>query len=138
AHAIFGVGVVLIGFGVLGRLRIAFPRVLIAVWGIMAVAALLQWPTWPRLFRTLLAYGLASRVPVAVIMFLAMRGNWGTHYDYVGMPPPFQMPFWPRYLWLGFFPQVVFWVGFTVLNGSLAGSLVAVALRRRTAAAPAA
>jgi hypothetical protein len=36
---------------------------------------------WPALGRTLLAYGLAARVPVALLMLVAMLGNWGTHYD---------------------------------------------------------
>jgi hypothetical protein len=44
------------------------------------------------------AYGLAARIPVVVVMFLAMAGNWGTHYDYVGAPEPFQMALWPRIL----------------------------------------
>jgi hypothetical protein len=64
-------------------------------------------------------------------MFLAMRGNWGTHYDYVGMPPQFQMSLLPKFLWLGFFPQLVFWVGFTILTGSLAGSIAAVVISRQ-------
>ena len=58
--------------------RISLPRLIL-------VPALLS------LGRTLLAYGLAARIPVAGIMFLAMMGRWGTHYDYVGMPPEFQM-----------------------------------------------
>jgi hypothetical protein len=131
-HAIFGFALVygLLYSGVFRRLPIHFPRVLIVGWLLMVVAALLQWPTWPRLARTLLVYGLLSRLPVALVMFLAMRGNWGTHYDYVGMGGPFVMPFWPRFLWLAFFPQLVLWVAFTVLAGSLAGSLVAVARGR--------
>lgn len=36
---------------------------------------------WPALGRTLLAYGLAARIPVALLMLVAMLGNWGTHYD---------------------------------------------------------
>ena len=59
------------------------------------------------------------------------------HAVYVGMPAPFQLPFWPRFLWLALFPQLVFWVGFTILAGSFAGSLVALAARRRAAVAPA-
>jgi hypothetical protein len=70
-------------------------------------------------------YGLAARIPVAAVMFLAMAGAWGTHYDYVGMPRHFQMPFWPRYLWLALVPQLVFWVAFTVLLGGIGGVLVA-------------
>ena len=63
-------------------------------------------------------------------MLLAMRGNWGTHYDYVGVPFALQLSFWPRFFWLAFFPQLVFWVGFTILIGTLAGSLAIVLLMR--------
>lgn len=36
---------------------------------------------WPALGRTLLACGLAARIPVALPMLVAMLGNWDTHYD---------------------------------------------------------
>ena len=112
------------------RLPVPFPPILLFIWLVMVLGAAIAWVGWPALARTLLAYGLASRLVVAVVMLLAMRGNWGTHYDYVGMPPAFQMPFWPRFLWLAFFPQIVFWVAFTVLLGMLAGSLYAVLFLR--------
>ena len=132
-----------IGYGVLGVIVAAAslfflipalelelrPR-LVLVWSAMAVAALIQLVAWPALFKTLLAYGLAARIPVVVVMFLAMRGDWGTHYDYVGMPPQFQMSLLPRFFWLGFFPQLIFWVGFTILAGSLSGSMVAAMITR--------
>jgi hypothetical protein len=35
---------------------------------------------WPALGRILLAYGLAVRIPIALLMLVAMLGNWGTHY----------------------------------------------------------
>jgi hypothetical protein len=34
-----------------------------------------------HLFKTLLLYGLAARIPVIIVMGLAIHGNWGTHYD---------------------------------------------------------
>jgi hypothetical protein len=100
-----------------------FPRILLVIWAAYAAGAAIQIFAWPGLVRVLLVYGLGSRLVVAAIMFFAMLGNWGTHYDYVGMPAPFQMPFWPRFLWLAFFPQLVFWVGFTAMLGTLSGSL---------------
>lgn len=112
-----------------------FPHVLLLIWALGALAAAVAWAIWPMLARTLLVYGLLSRLAVVVVMFLAMSGEWGTHYDYVGMPSEFQMPFWPRFLWLAFFPQLVFWVAFTIVAGMLAGTAVA-ALRRSAAAAP--
>jgi hypothetical protein len=89
----------------------------------MAIAAISQFPGWPALAKVLLAYGLAARIPIVLVMLLAMHGNWGTHYDYVGITLPSPMDFWSRFFWLAFFPQTVFWVGFTILIGSLSGSL---------------
>jgi hypothetical protein len=112
------------------RLPVSFPHILIFIWLIMVVAAIIQLAGWPALFKTLLVYGLASRIPVAIVMFLAMRGNWGTHYDYVGFPPQYQLGFWRGFFWLAFFPQLVFWVGFTILIGSLSGSIAAAFVHR--------
>ena len=106
-----------------------FPVILIPLWLFWAAAAALQYFAWPALFKTLLAYGLAARVPVAIIMFLAMLGSWGTHYDYVGTPLQFSMPLIPRYFWLAFFPQLVAWVAFTITLGTFAG-VIAVAIAR--------
>jgi hypothetical protein len=47
------------------------------------------------------------------------------------MPEPFQMPLWPRFFWLALVPQLVFWSAFTIVLGSLTGSLAAVYLSRR-------
>ena len=102
---------------------------LMIIWAVMVIAALVHLWTWPALFKTLLAYGWASRLPVVVVYFMAMRGNWGTHYDYVGTPLQFSMPLIPRYFWLAFFPQLVAWVAFTINVGTLAG-VVAVAVAR--------
>jgi hypothetical protein len=110
---------------------VPFPQVLIFVWLWMAVGAVIQWFGWPALFRALLAYGFAARIPVAVVMLLAMMGNWGTHYDYVGMPLEFQMHLVSKYFWLAFFPQLIFWVGFTIIAGSIAGTLTAAIILRR-------
>jgi hypothetical protein len=130
AWPVAGLAVVLVGLRLSGRVPLRFPPILLVVWLVMAAGAALAWFGWPALGRTLLAYGLASRLPVVVIMLLAMRGNWRTHYDYVGMPPAFQMDFLPRFLWLAFFPQLVFWVGVTILMGAVAGSLAVVLLLR--------
>ena len=103
------------------------PRLLL-IWSAMALGAIIQLAAWPALFKTLLAYGLASRIPVVIVMFLAMRGDWGTHYDYVGIE--LQMNLLTRFFWLAFFPQLVFWVGFTIVAGSLSGSLAAAIMPR--------
>jgi len=108
---------------------------LIYFWALLVLAALVTLPGWPALFRTLLAYGLAARIPVAVVMFFAFRGNWGTHYD--ALPPDFPtgMGLLAKYLWLGFVPQLTYWVGFTILVGMLFGEIAA-ALTRLLRRAP--
>ncbi|MFB3923743.1 MAG: hypothetical protein ACE145_18620 [Terriglobia bacterium] len=93
-------------------------------WTIFAIAALLTFRGWPALFKTLLAYGYAARIPVAVIMFFAYAGEWGTHYDAVPGDAP-ALGLIAKYLWLGFFPQLVLWVAFTILTGMIAGTIAA-------------
>src|SRR5208282_4067500 len=91
---------------------------------------------WPALFKTLVAYGYAARIPVAIVMFFALRGHWGTHYD--GLPPNYSGPtsFFGEYMFVAFLPQMVMWIAFTVLVGALFGSLVtALAFRGKTAPA---
>ncbi len=112
--------------------RVGFPQILIFVWLTMVIAAVLQYFGWPELFRTLLLYGFAARIPVAVIMLLAMAGNWGTHYDYVGTPFRSSMGFVAGYLWLAFFPQLIFWVSFTIVIGSLGGTVATLLVRQET------
>jgi len=106
------------------NVRQSFFGRLIYAWGFFAAAALLTWRGWAELFKTLLAYGYAARIPVAIIMFFAMRGNWGTHYDAVPPDVP-TLGFIAKYLWLGFVPQLVLWVAFTILAGMLFGTIVA-------------
>lgn len=102
---------------------------LLLIWALSVIPALLEIKAWPALWRVLLAYGLASRVPVAVVMFAALLGGWGTHYDYGGQIPP--ELFWFAYIWYALLPQLVFWVGFTILLGMLAGALTAALYRQR-------
>ncbi len=110
-------------------LRPTFHGYLVGVWSIAAVCAALAWTAWPSLARTLLCYGLLSRAPVVLVMLLAMHGRWGTHYDYADIPQFQQMPLWSGFLLLAFVPQLVFWVGFTIVAGMLAGMLTATLTR---------
>jgi hypothetical protein len=116
-------------------IRPGFHVFLLLVWSVMAASAAMQYVAWPGLFRALLAYGLVSRAAVALVMLCAMAGSWGTHYDYVGMPAEFQGPLLPRFLWLAFFPQLVFWVGYTILLGVLCGTAYLMAVKPRAPAA---
>lgn len=98
----------------------------------LAGVALALW-AWPLLGRVLVAYALAARVPVALVMLVAMLRNWGTHYDVA--PPNFPaMSVWAKWLNIGLLPQLTVWIWFTVAIGMLFG-LVAGALGRRRGAA---
>lgn len=115
--------------GIHAVFNVKFPVILIFIWLFWAAAGALQFFGWPELFKVLLLYGYAARIPVAIVMFFAMLGNWGTHYDYVGMPPQFSMSLIPRFLWLAFFPQLVGWVAFTITLGSVCGVVVAAIMK---------
>ena len=47
------------------------------------VAAFVARVGWRSLGSTLTAYAFAARIPVLIVMFVAMSGGWGTHYDAV-------------------------------------------------------
>jgi len=127
--ALLGI-VVLYGGGRLASLVRIGPAFLLAIWSVAVLAAIVAWQAWPALGRVLLAYGLLSRAAVAVVMFLAMRGQWGTHYDYADAPGVRQMSFWTAYVALAFVPQLVFWVAYTIVLGILAGAVVVAARGR--------
>ena len=97
---------------------------------IMAVGAALCFAGWGALSKTLLAYGLAARIPVAIVMIFALRGNWGTHYD--GLPPGYNGPtaLLPKWVMTGLIPQMLLWVSFTIVLGSLFGAIVSAVARR--------
>lgn len=80
---------------------------------------------WSALFKTLLAYGYAARIPVAILMFFAIRGQWGTHYDVLPPDFPTDAGFWATYFQIGFLPQMLIWIAFTLVTGSLTGSITA-------------
>jgi hypothetical protein len=85
---------------------------------------------WPALGRTLFAYGLAARIPVVVVMLLAMLGNWGTHYDVA--PPGFPaMGTLAKWLTIGVLPQLTIWIWFTMTAGAVAGAIAAAVLRAK-------
>ena len=84
---------------------------------------------WPTLSKALLAYGYLSRIPVAIVQYLAMRGRWGTHYDALdpGFPP---IGFWPTFLRVSFVPNIFFMEAYTVIVGVLIGTAVVAILER--------
>jgi hypothetical protein len=105
-----------------------------AIIAVVSVAALLlALSAWPALGRTLLAYGLAARLPVILIMLAAILGSWGTHYD--AMPPGTpEMSGLRKWLIAGVLPQLPVWQWFTVVVGGLFGIAAAALARRRTTA----
>jgi hypothetical protein len=99
--------------------------------GAAILGALIALRAWPALGRTLLAYGLAARIPVALVMLVAMLGNWGTHYD-VAPPGWPAMGVLPKWLLIGLLPQMTVWIWYTIAVGGLLGALaVAVTGRAR-------
>ena len=89
---------------------------------------------WPALGRILLAYGLAARIPVALLMLVAMLGNWGTHYDVRPSYPP-KMSTLAWWVTLGLVPQLLGWICYTIVFGALFGIAAAAIARRRGTAA---
>lgn len=116
-----------------GVATVKFPARVVVLPLAAGTAVLIAWRGWPALSRTLMAYGLAARIPVALIMLPAILGRWGTHYD---APPPGFPPLSPLLTWflIGLIPQLTIWVAFTLVVGALVGT-IAVALTRRGAKA---
>jgi hypothetical protein len=98
-----------------------------------AVVAWFVAKSWPALANTLFAYGLLARIPVALIMLIAIFANWGTHYE-LGRPdlPPLEPPL-VKWLVIGLAPQFGFWVSFTIIVGLLFGAIAAAVASRRLA-----
>ncbi len=88
---------------------------------------------WSNLLKTLVLYGLAARIPVIIIMGLAIYGNWGTHYDAFegGLAEATRMV---RFLRGGVMIQLIWWLLiWTVGSGMLTG-LIASGIRSLRAA----
>jgi hypothetical protein len=94
------------------------------------VAGAIAYRGWPALGRVLLAYGLAARVPVALVMLVAIFANWGTHYD-VAPPNMAAMAPLPKWFMIGLLPQMFLWIPFTICVGALFGGLALLAAGRR-------
>jgi len=108
---------------------------------LMLVSAFIPGIGWRSLGNTLLAYAFAARIPVLIVMLLAMLGNggqgWGTHYDVA--PPNFApTSFAAKFIYLAFFPQMTLWIAWTVTLGSIIGGIAAAIAGRGKQVAPAA
>ena len=136
------VGLVLLGIVafvaggfILGAPMVTFPGHEILGLVFIVAAGLMPLAAWPALTKTLIAYGYAARIPVAILMFFALRGQWGTHYD--ALPPNYAGPsgLLGMYILIGLVPQLIGWIAYTVLLGGLAGT-IATAVARRGKTAP--
>jgi hypothetical protein len=123
-----------VGFGATGP-RSDSPLRLIAGHLILIAAVGIQFPAWRKLFNVLLAYAFAARIPVAIIMFFAIKGNWGTHYDVAPEKFP-AMSWFSKYLLIGFLPQMFIWIAFTVVVGTLTAGITAAVMQRGKATRP--
>lgn len=121
-----------------GLFAVAFKLAPTSVWlltafGVVAAVAglFIVRKAWPALFSTLFAYGLAARLPVVIIMLVAIMSNWGTHYDVA--PPNFPEGMGPFAKWvvIGLVPQLTFWMVFTVSIGLLCGGIAVVVAQRK-------
>ena len=136
AYAATALMLKLAGTALIETSGIEYATRLIGNLSLTTAALVLSALAWRQLFQLLLAYGYASRLPVAVVQFLAMRGHWGTHYD--AFDPGFPaIGFWPTFIRTSLVPNVFFMEVYTVAVGLLFG-LVWVFLTRRVAAEKAA
>jgi len=114
------------------------PAILLGL-AIMAASLWVMRGAWPAYWKVMMAYALSARIPVVVVMFFAIRGNWGTHYDVAPPSGDVWGADWLRkWFEIGLLPQLFIWVPFTVVLCGLPGLVVAVVRRRSTRAASAA
>ena len=114
--------------------RMTYGRRLSTNFIVTVIGLVLSTMAWPTLSKALLSYGYLSRIPIAIVQYLAVRGRWGTHYDAVdpGFPP---IGFWPTFFRVSFVPNIFFMEVYTVIVGALVG-IVAVAVLGRVRPAP--
>ena len=108
---------------------------------LMLAAAFVPGIAWRSLGNTLVAYAFAARIPVMILMYFAITGNggagWGTHYDAM---PPALLSASPlrKFFFGGVLPQMMLWIGFTAVVGSIFGTIVAAVAHRKKPVSPAA
>jgi hypothetical protein len=134
-HALGAAGLV-VASGAIGGLLLKLPQLgQVSVVMLAAVAgAWVAYRGFPALGRTLLLYGVAARVPVIIVMLVAILASWHTHYN---APPPAlrDLAALPQWFLIGVIPQTFLWIPFTMIVGVFFGgiALVAVGYRQRAA-----
>lgn len=75
---------------------------------------------WKSYANALIGYGLAARIPVAIVMAIATYGGLKTHYS--AYPPALNsLGTNGKYLLGGLLTQLTAWIAFTVVVGALFG-----------------
>jgi hypothetical protein len=140
-YMVLGLVIFVLG-GIWMGVTFAHPSALtIVAFLVMLVAAFIPRIGWQSLGNTLIAYAFAARLPVLIVMFLAMRGNggagWGTHYDAVA-PMFSKAPLATKFIYEAVLPQMTMWIGYTVVLSTLLGVIIVAALHPGKRTAPAA
>ncbi|MFI5174767.1 MAG: hypothetical protein ACHQKY_07920 [Terriglobia bacterium] len=97
---------------------------------LMMVSWILFAMAWGSLAKTLFAYAFAARIPVVIVMAIAIGSNWTTHYNAF---PPGEFPyttFMGKFWHGGVLPQLIFWVAFTLAVGGLFGIITSFFVRK--------
>jgi hypothetical protein len=133
---VFCLGAVAFGIGLGKRLT----ALILLGFALELASAFVPRGGWRSLGNTLLAYAFAARIPVVVVMFIAMSAHggqgWGTHYDVVA--PSFKVTsFAQKFIDLALLPQLSLWIGWTVILGGLLGSIYVALFGPRTTSQPA-
>jgi hypothetical protein len=128
--------------GVVAGVKVSHrPNLMVVGFLIMLVAAFIPGIGWRSLGNTLLTYAFAARIPVLIVMFLALAGNggqgWGTHYDAID-PRLAHASLARKFVYEAVVPQMTLWIGWTVVVGSIFGVIATAIGRRGKQAAPAA
>lgn len=122
-------------FGISALAPTTFPDESIAQLALVAIISAIgvyvaQRP-WPELASVLFNYALAARIPIVIIMLIAMYGDWQTHYD---VPPPgFPDTYGVFMKWviIGLIPQLTIWIFFTVLIGGIFAGVTAALVKQK-------
>ncbi len=133
--AVLGLVITFVG-GFLGfGMKAEFPGKIVIGLALIIAGALIPFFGWKALSKVLMVYGYAARIPVLILMYFAMRGDWHTHYDAIPPEFPTDLSFWAKYVQLAVVPQMVMWIAFTIIMGSIFGG-IAIAMARRNTPAP--
>jgi len=134
-YAVSGLLILGAGFVLFNTFPFSLPG-LVFLWATSALGAAMQRLGWREMFKVLMSYAYAARIPVAMVMFLATRLRWESHYSALAFPPA-RLNWLAQFFLIGFFPQLVWWVGFTMVVGSVFGSIAAALAQRHRPPQPA-